>query len=45
MQSATNLSSPVWVTLTNYTAATGSFNFTNNNLGTTNRYYRVVNNF
>jgi hypothetical protein len=45
VQSATNLSTPAWTTLTNYTAVSGSFNFTNNNVGAINRYYRVVNIF
>jgi len=45
VQTATNFASPTWITLTNYTAPNGIFNFTNNNVGTTNRYYRVVNIF
>jgi hypothetical protein len=45
VQSTTDLSTPVWTTLTNYTAVSGSFNFTNDNVGTINRYYRVVNIF
>ena len=45
VQYTTNLTSPVWFTLTNYTATNGTFSFTNNNVpSTTNRFYRVVNN-
>ena len=43
VQSATNLVSPFWIT--NLTSTNAVFNYTNNNVGTTNRYYRVVNTF
>lgn len=43
VQSATNLYSPFWTT--NFTSTNAVFNYTNNNVGTTNRYYRVVNIF
>lgn len=43
VQSATNLTSPFWVT--NLTSTNAVFNYTNNNVGTTNRFYRAVNVF
>ena len=43
VQSATNLASPFWVT--NFTSTNAVFNYTNNNVGATNRFYRAVNVF
>ncbi len=43
VQSATNLTSPFWIT--NFTSTNAVFNYTNNNVGTTNRFYRAVNVF
>lgn len=46
VQYATNAASPAWITLTNYTSASGTFDFTNNQAGPgTNRIYRAVNSF
>ncbi len=43
VQSATNLVSPFWIT--NFTSTNAVFNYTNNNVGATNRFYRAVNIF
>jgi hypothetical protein len=43
VQSTTNLTSPFWIT--NFTSTNATFNYTNNNVGTTNRFYRVVHSF
>ena len=46
VQYSTNFASTNWVTLTNYTPPTGTFMFTNSNVGaSTNRYYRALNVF
>ena len=43
VQSTINLASPSWIT--NFTSTNAVFNYTNNNVGTTNHFYRAVNVF
>jgi hypothetical protein len=46
VQYSTNFNSTNWITLTNYTPVSGTFNLTNSNVGSsTNRYYRALNIF
>ena len=46
VQYSTNFASTNWITLTNFTPVSGTFNYTNSNVGpSTNRYYRALNVF
>ncbi len=46
VQYSTNFASTNWITLTNFTPVSGTFNLTNSNVGaSTNRYYRALNVF